>query len=231
MNTVGRRQKTAQRRAWLGWRGALALAIVVASPAVAAEADLTVGVRVYNYAQVPSGVLVHAEREASRILSAAGVNTTWLDCLNPRSEAQAGSTLGKLALETNKKCDEPERGAVVLLRIVPYTAPASAVPDTMFGFATGRDMASVFYERVKDLAWGADKDGNEIPLILGNVIAHEVGHLLLGTNSHSPAGIMCANWDQEYVRQALRGHQLFSRDQSAVMKATVAHRNQEIVQP
>jgi len=31
---------------------------------------------------------------------------------------------------------------------------SSVVPDTMFGFATGSDMASVFYERVEDLAWG-----------------------------------------------------------------------------
>ena len=101
----------------------------------------------------------------------------------------------------------------------------------MFGFATGRDLASVFYERVKDLAWGADKDGNEIPLILGNVIAHEVGHLLLGTNSHSPAGIMCANWDQEYVRLAMRGHQFFSLDESAALGAAVIRRNREIAQP
>jgi len=205
--------------------------LLVANSALAAgEPDLTVRVRVYNYANVSSRVLSDSEEEASRIFMASGVDTTWVDCLAPQIHVQ--SAPADQAGKVNVDCAGPVTEATAVLRILPRSTPANrAFRDTMFGFATGRDMASVFYEHVKDLAWGADKDGNEIPLILGNVIAHEVGHLLLGTNSHSPAGIMCANWDQEYVRQALRGHQLFSREQSAVMRATVARRNQEIVQP
>ena len=75
-----------------------------------------------------------------------------------------------------------------------------------------------------DLAWNVDKDGNEIPLILGDVIAHELGHLLLGTNSHSPTGIMCANWDHDYLTLALRGRQLFLPEQAASMRAIVIRR-------
>jgi hypothetical protein len=29
---------------------------------------------------------------------------------------------------------------------------------------------------------------------LGHVMAHEVGHLLLGTSSHTPTGLMIADW-------------------------------------
>ena len=68
-------------------------------------------------------------------------------------------------------------------------------------------------------------------MILGDVIAHELGHLLLGTNSHSPVGIMCANWDQDYLRLALRGRQLFSPEQSALMRAAVVRRHAELIQP
>jgi len=93
----------------------------------------------------------------------------------------------------------------------------------MFGFATG-DMASVFYGRVEDFASDADFNGNEMPLILGDVMAHELGHLLLGTNSHSPAGIMRANWDREHVRRAFRGCEIFSPQESALIRATVARR-------
>ena len=32
-------------------------------------------------------------------------------------------------------------------------------------------------------------------VILGRVTAHEIGHLLLGTNGHAPAGLMRATWN------------------------------------
>ncbi|MEO5822443.1 MAG: hypothetical protein ABIT71_18195 [Vicinamibacteraceae bacterium] len=39
------------------------------------------------------------------------------------------------------------------------------------------------------------KTGLPVALILGRVTAHEIGHLLLGTNSHAPTGLMQATWD------------------------------------
>src|ERR1700682_765215 len=34
----------------------------------------------------------------------------------------------------------------------------------------------------------------ETGTLLGHAMAHELGHLLLGSNSHSVRGIMCAEW-------------------------------------
>jgi hypothetical protein len=92
-------------------------------------------------------------------------------------------------------------------------------------------VASVFYARVEDLVLSVNGGKREAPVILGDVIAHELGHLLLGTNSHSPAGIMCAEWDKEYLRLAVMGFQKFSPEQSALMRATVVRRQAGIVQP
>jgi hypothetical protein len=230
MNTVSRRQKAAGSRVWVDCGCALALAIFVASSALATgEPDLTVSVRVYNYAKVSGGVLGGAEREASRIFTAAGVDTVWVDC--PTSQIQVRSTSYQLQ-EVEAPCPQPVSGADVDLRILPHLAPARhAFSDDMFGFADGSSLATVFYGRVEDLAHGYDGDETEIPVILGHVIAHEIGHLLLGSNSHSPAGIMCGKWDREYLRLGRMGLHVFSPEQSALMRATVFRRHAEIAQP
>jgi len=230
MKTAGRRQAITACRGWMECLCALALAMLAAGSADAAgESGATVSVRTYNYAKVSTRVMRGAEREAGRVFTAAGIDTMWVDCL--ASEAGAGSRLGlaEPAGTANSDCSTRVNGVTVGLRLLSRsTIPSKDFSDEMFGFATGGDLASVFYQRVKDLAWGVDKDGNEIPLILGDVMAHELGHLLLGTNSHSPAGIMCANWDQDYLRLALRGHELFSQEQSASMRATLARKHAEL---
>ncbi len=48
-------------------------------------------------------------------------------------------------------------------------------------------MATVFFHRVE-----AVTKGGPVAPALGNAIAHELGHLLLGRNAHSPTGIMRA---------------------------------------
>jgi len=40
----------------------------------------------------------------------------------------------------------------------------------------------------------------------GHVAAHETGHLLLGTNSHAPRGIMRAIWQGEELVSAAKGY-------------------------
>jgi len=151
--TAGRTQRTAARRAWVDTRWALALALLAASSIVAAgKPDPTLRVRVYDYAEVPRGVLGGAEKEAARIFSAAGMDMVWLDCFNPWSQSSLGLEPAEPAGQAG--CDGQVKGATVALQILPRSAPAcKTLPDEMFGVATGRDLASVFYGRVQDLAW------------------------------------------------------------------------------
>jgi hypothetical protein len=88
-------------------------------------------------------------------------------------------------------------------------------------------VASVFYRRITDFAVGVDGDDLEIPVLLGDAITHELGHLLLGSGSHSPTGIMCGQWDRNYLRLALMGRQLFTPQQSALLRVNVLLRNGE----
>jgi hypothetical protein len=59
--------------------------------------------------------------------------------------------------------------------------------------AAGRvGMAFVLFDRVED---SASSHHVSISRVLGQVIAHELGHLLLPVNSHSKRGIMRAVWN------------------------------------
>jgi len=197
----------------------------------AEEPNAAVSVCVYNYAKVPQRFLDSAEREASGIFTAAGIHTVWADCLAPGVGVQLVSIPPQPARWTEPDGQGAARGITLELRILgPSAIRRGRFSENMVGFATGSDLASIYYERVEELAWGVDKDETHSPLVLGDIMAHELGHLLLGTNSHSPSGIMCANWNREFLRQALMGHQLFSPKQSAMIRAEVLRRRREAVQ-
>jgi hypothetical protein len=64
---------------------------------------------------------------------------------------------------------------------------------------------------------------HNIALVLGCVIAHELGHLLLGLHEHSIAGIMQAHWGVEQVQRALMSQLFFLPEEARLMHAgTVA---------
>ena len=69
---------------------------------------------------------------------------------------------------------------------------------TVFGRASRPiRRAYIFYDRILD---HARLTGSNVARLLGAVIAHEVGHLLLPAFSHSPTGIMRAHWGGRIVR-------------------------------
>lgn len=75
--------------------------------------------------------------------------------------------------------------------------------------------SNVYYDRT--VALRSDQNVS-VAAILGNVIAHELGHLLLGSNSHAPAGIMRARWKDKELRGAAMGTLLFTPDQAENMR-------------
>jgi hypothetical protein len=163
-------------------------------------------VRVDNYTSASSTELAGAEREASRILDAAGLRTTWLQCPEGHS----------LPLSQDP-CQDPLETSDVVLRVVSESTK-NKFQDTVFGFAVQPVLATVYYEYPVRLA-KRDDAGFEVPVILGCVIAHEIGHLLLGPHGHSNSGIMQPRWERKQVRQALTGTLLFTSVQAKHMQA------------
>jgi hypothetical protein len=59
--------------------------------------------------------------------------------------------------------------------------------------------------------------------LLGDVAAHEIGHLLLGTNSHAENGIMRARWESEELGSIGTGTLFFSEAESRQMRSKLAN--------
>ena len=186
-----------------------ALNLVWAFPksAFATESAATTTVLVYNHAHVSPGILSTAEHEAGRILDAAGVRIMWVECMESTTVSGEGPCLRRL-----KSTD-------IMLRVLPPPAQHRWKAD-VFGFAISPILASVYYDYAVRLAL-TEYTEFDTRIVLGCVIAHELGHLLLGTNSHSRAGIMQSPWGREQIRRAMTGTLLFTAEQANLMRAEV----------
>jgi hypothetical protein len=149
--------------------------------------------------------LAQGEREADRIFGEAGLQVAWQN-----------RALSLLPDEENL-CQGDWSVSHPGLRLLSGPNALSS-QDSDFGFAVFPGLASVYY---KDVASILAQNGapSEIPIVLGCIIAHEVGHLLLGPKSHSSTGIMQAQWGLAQIHQAMVGTLLFTPEQSKILRA------------
>jgi hypothetical protein len=207
--TVTYRRKATGCFKWTLLLGLVGTFALLAGPAQGATDDNTpvIRIRVDDYAHVSPAILAGAQREATRILAKAGLHAEWLDCSV------------KIRVDS---CSEPLQPTEIVLYLMPKSEN-NTYQDSVFGVAVIPLVVSVFVNRVVQRAQ-TDNAEFEIPLILGNVIAHEIGHLLLGLNSHSGSGIMQKRWERHQMRQALTGNLVFTREQGKLMQAEVRKR-------
>ena len=171
----------------------------------------TITVQIYNYSQASPAILARAEHEAARILGAAGLHTVWLGC--PVIPSPAGNS---------DPCQKALEASDLRLRILPSPVQ-NKFQDAVFGFAVHPALASVYYDYAQRLARIDDAE-LETPVILGGIMAHELGHLLLGSDSHSSTGIMQSRWEKNQVRQLMMGDLLFTPEQSTRMSVAAQAR-------
>ena len=161
---------------------------------------LTVTVDVFNDAGVASPVLNSAELEAKRIFDAAGIEIRWRDCL-PAQGAPADSSCHALRAPNH-----------LSLRILPGADKQNAdIFGVAFLAADGTGAYSdVFYGSVEKLQ---TEGHSNIARLLGHVMTHEIGHLLIGSHAHAPWGIMAAKWHDQELRRLEMGTLFFTAEQ------------------
>ncbi len=109
------------------------------------------------------------------------------------------------------------------VRILPRSL-ASPEHAHLFGFGTlPKDGRLGFYTGVyadgpATLAKGRDEFQRRI---LGLLIAHEIGHLVLGTESHAHSGIMHFPWNAEELAATAQGRLLFDSAHAQRMRNQV----------
>jgi hypothetical protein len=191
--------------------GAGALAFPQTAFAGKPDPGPTITVLVRNYAQVSRATLAAAEREAGQILAKAGLETVWIEC-----------PAGPSSAVFEAPCQKTIEAHDIMLRVLPGPIH-NGNEDAVFGFTVHPVLATVYYEYAVRRA-RSDNADFEVPAIVGCVMAHEIGHLLLGPSGHSGGGIMQPRWGSKQVRMLLMRGLSFTPEQSKLMRAEARNR-------
>lgn len=147
----------------------------------------TVPIHLVNEAAVPPRVLAAAQREAVYILKSLCVHLGWTA--------------------------EPETDAIEMRITAAPIGPD--IPNGALGITfldpIGTNRGTVFFSRVRAVERTYGRLVN-LEGLLGCVLAHEIGHLLLGSRTHSREGIMVANFERAELLKAGQRGLLFTRD-------------------
>jgi hypothetical protein len=187
----------------------LALTLTVPAISTAEPAGRTpLAVRVFDVTGISDGGLRAALSEANAVLARSGLDVSWIRCAGQDVPAAA--------------CDRPVTNGELLVRV--FNRPMRDTNAVTMGYALVDPsvrhslLASVYWNRVLAVANRADIDPM---LLLGRVIAHEIGHLLLNTNHHSPAGLMRADWSQTELRLGTPADWRFDEAEARAMRASL----------
>jgi hypothetical protein len=202
--------------------GAIGFVLAVGLQSGAVEASdfaafdaATVVVRTYTEPRLESDIRT-ARRTATAILEREGIQIDWLEC---GKKKVSGAVLCSRALQANE----------LVVRIVSVGTPADRPDVGTLGSAFidvgggGGSLATVFADRVLTLAQGAQVG---VAGLLGKTLAHEIGHLLLGTNHHSAQGLMRASWSAADLRRAGAAQWQFDHEEGKAMRNGIANRLQ-----
>jgi hypothetical protein len=187
--------------------GILGLAVARAATAIAndgsnARALPTLAVEVNDYVQLGPEWLADTEARVTASYRAVGISVMWSPLVNSQSEPKS----------TNPGPTFKVRVVIMPRDMTEMICSKMRIGVNVTGFATvaaqdarGR-VAYIFYDRILQTALAG-----HAPVVLGlsHVIAHEIGHLLLGRNSHCAWGLMQPEWSpQETHLQTLTKKQV-----------------------
>lgn len=179
--------------------GALTIAMGIAGAGVCPSQADAVAVLVLNEAGVPANVIARAETDAAAIYRRLGVTVVWWN--------GAGD----------------ERRRPFTIKIVAGAPSSRDVRAHTLGLTPAAEglngrIAYAFYVPIHDFS---EIHRIEVSVILGAVIAHELGHLLLPYGWHSRGGVMSGGWDKDLAISAAKGRLTFSAPESALIRNRV----------
>lgn len=189
----------------------LSVVVLIGFRSAPARADVNqVLVVVDDRASAAPSVLDQAGKEVVRIYRHAGMRVVW------RRKTHAPHSAGS---------SEDQRAFTVHLMVRAGLLPKS--DDTskfVMGAAPGGSIdcggvAFLFFDQVMEFS---KVHQTAAALVMGTVVAHEIGHLLLNDRGHSDEGLMRASWSADDWQRASSGFLLFSKREHETMHATVS---------
>lgn len=186
-------------------------------------AKVPVTVLIYDGFGVGADDIMAARAEADGILGEAGIAPVWFHCglidgqsQGPRDRCKSGVGADGVIVRLLRSSRLGESYRLAL---------GEAQIDTQ---AHTGSIATVFVDRVTITS---DRAGANARGVLGRVIAHEIGHLLIGTNHHSAKGLMRAVWTDLELRRSVGLEWRFSTSEAQCMRATIARRSERAGEP
>jgi hypothetical protein len=171
----------------------LALAVLTRSVFVAQQ----INVSVCNFGALSQSVVRQAKAETQAVFRKSQIQIEWSDC---------DQATGSPSFIVRLRADKP-----------PQTAGPSSL-DAMGRAFLAKDghgyLADTYFQSVRELS---SFHGTDAAALLGLVIAHELGHLLLGPG-HTPNGVMRSAWGSRELRALSQRWLTFNREQRAKMQ-------------
>ena len=164
-------------------------------------------ISVYDNADVPIDLMAAAEAAVCRIFHLAGVETLWRNCSEKGVKTQPA---GCHVVGSN----------YIVLKVLPHAMSvqvrerADVLGIAMLDEKGVGFYGYAFYDQIQRMA----DERRLAHTLLGHVLAHEIGHLLLRSNSHPISGIMSGRWMGEESRKISEGALLFTPLESKVMR-------------
>ena len=178
---------------------------------------LRIGIRLYTDVGVPDVQVKVAEEVAARVLQEVGIEPEWRDCIMARSSSRNDTLV----------CQGTSSGALLFYFVGPLEAHFKWVAQNALGYSIIPDtpepatMAYVSWPRIRKLSATTSADEAEL---LGLAMAHEIGHLLLGSHDHANQGIMRAPWKLKDLETKAWEEFHFTRDQAQRLHSAVKAR-------
>jgi hypothetical protein len=175
-----------------------------------------ISIRVIDQVGVPEKEWRLAQETADKIFQSAGLSVNWVHCTWNASAK-------------NGDCPSPTTpDELSLVMVSDQTTNRMQAPARVFGMslmATEGSFGSrgyIYYGRIQSKCT-EQHDINEA-LLLGTIVAHELGHLLLGPNSHSQKGIMKSDFERDDMTGIQLSGLQFNGRQRETLRSAVERR-------
>jgi len=189
----------------------------------------TIFIRSYNNFGVAPADLAVAREHAQAVLQQAGLNIVWADCWVGGDRRQPD--------DADPRCQEPVGSDIMLRLQKTKDTQTDRSRFVSMGFSLVRTdgaaplLSTVYVDRVESVARVAGTDARRV---LGLAIAHEIGHVLLNSNTHSEGGLMRAVWSRSELRRKDAAAWHFLDTEAAHVRSAALERqlpNQRINEP
>jgi hypothetical protein len=187
----------------------------VADARDAGNSTLAITAQIHDYVHLPPALLDAASDVVTRIYKTIGVRIEWYAPIRQDPYGGSRKAGGSASPESSARRNPPDGSdrsdaprlpiAQLTINVLkPEMARRGHIEEGVLGFAAvatdggiGR-IAYVIYDRIQQQASGGAIDLTEL---FGLVMAHEMGHLLLGPGSQGEAGLMKGHWNRDDLEQ------------------------------